>query len=517
VQLAFSKRRDSHISAGDARPEDGPFLCMNPDCRRLVTLHRTSPNYHFQHARGKGSPECSLFGGRLELTVRTIAPARREVSSRPPRSRGPVLLFSGDTPGDFSLDVRLPDTDPARPWAGTIVVHERGERRVQFERVRYGVSHMRPQQNYRIECKGDVDLVYRALIDATAVGLDQELNVFPYSTHGVEQLESGRALRCDKQYWIISRHEIAQSADCTVAAFSTQPWLGWWVSSLRLPSFTSLSSDQVRSLEAWVQRPLAPESSRVIIRTPQPHHFLDSGIAVFPVETELLILEAREQTGLRLECDGIARGAVESLDDLGLYACRIGGPGRWTVFNGSRALLAWEVRVCPVFNAPSITLISKESHIDLFHPDAASFISNAGNRREQIDLRVSDPRLFALVEINGHSPVDEPNGNLLAIDPQTVRSISAANFGRLEIVTAAPDALALDSRRLAFLKGRSRWLQGVSSISYPQPSIAMSGRPREAAPPWVKTLARARWPGKLAPHVRALARDLHQAGVWHVS
>lgn len=516
MQSAFSKRRDSHISADDARPEDGPFLCMNPDCRRPVTLHRTTP-YHFQHSRGKGSPKCFLFGGRLEQAVRTIAPGRLSDPRRLPSSRGPALLFSGDTPADFSLEIRLPDTDADHPWTGTIVVHERGERRVQFERVRFGVSHMRPQQNYRIEFKGDVDPGYRALIEGAAVGLDQVLNVFPYGTHGVELLESGRALRCDKQYWMVTRDEIAQPAECRVARFSAQPWLGWWVSRLELPNLLSLSSDQVRSLEAWLQRPIAPESSRVIIRTPMPHHFLDSGIAVFPVETESLILEAKEQTGIRLECDGIVRGSVEPLDELGLYACRLGGAGRWTVLNGARALLAWEVRVCPVFIPPSIVLVSKESHVDLFHPDAASFISRAANRQEQIHVRVSDPRLFALIEINGHSPLAEPNGNLLPIDPQSIQSISAANFGHLEIVTAAPDVLALDSSRLDYLKGRSQWLQGISATSCRQPLIGMSGRPRDAAPLWVKTLARARWSREFAPQVRALARDLHQAGVWHVS
>lgn len=516
MQLAYSKRRASHISADEAGAEDAPFLCMNPDCRRPVTLHRTSPHYHFQHARGKGSPKCFLFGGRLELVARTIAPARRGELSRPPRSTGPTLLFSGDTSTDFSLEIRLPDVDATRPWSGTVVVHERGERRVQFERLRYGVSHLRPQSAYEIKCNGDIDPEYRALIDGLTVGLNQIFNVFPYGLRGTELLESDRPLRCDKTYWIITQQAIAQPTDCAVAAFSTQTWLGWWVSRLDLPSYVSLSSDQVSALESWLQRPLMPESTRVIIRTPTPHHFLDNGIAVFPLETESLVLEAKEQRDLRLEFDGVAKDSLGPLDELGLYSCLLGGSGRWTVFCDSRALLTWEVRDCPVFSPPSIALVSKDSQIDLFHPDAARFVSTAANRREQIHLRVGDPRLFAVVKINGHSLQSESDVNLCPIDPQVIRSIRAANFGYLEIATASPGAILSDSELLKPLEGRIRWLHGVATSSNDRELIAMSGRPSTEAPRWITALVRARWSSAFAPQVRSMTRDLVRAGAWHV-
>lgn len=516
MRIAYSKRRDSHIIADDAKSEDAPFLCMNPDCRRPVTLHRTSPHYHFQHSRGKGSPDCFLFVGRLESEIQAITPIKTPATSGPQRSSSPSLLFSGDTPDDFSLTIRLPDVDPERPWVGCIVVHERGERRAQFERIRYGVSGLRPQALYLLECRGDIEPGYKALVQGATVGLNQVVNVFPYSIGGAALLESDRPLRCATQYWVITRESMTLPADCEPVHFYTQPWQSWWVSRLEIPAFATLSTRQITVMESWLRRPLRRESSRVIIRAPTPHHFFDTGVPVFPVETESLTIEATAFEELRLELNGVEQATPDALGTAGLYVCRLGRLGRWTLFSKSRRLLEWEVADCPTFSPPSIVLVSKESQIDLFHPDAAAFISNSAARQEKIQLRVGNSRLLAIVAINGDSTHDDPSADALPLDSQSIRSISAGNFGSVEISTVERGAGAFDGKLLASLAGGIRWLQGLSTVANDRDTIRMSGHPSHDAPRWIKSLASAHWSGRLLPQIRLMERNLHDAGVWHV-
>jgi hypothetical protein len=516
VQIAYSKRHDSHIVADDAKPGDAPFLCMNPECRRPVTLHRTSPHYHFQHSRGKGSPSCFLFVGRLETAIQTSSLPKDAADRSPQQSTSTSLLFSGDTPSDFSLEVRLPGVDPGRPWSGSIVIHERGERRVQFDQIRRRVSGLRPQTSYQLECRGDVDQDYKVLLRVADIGLNQALNIFPYSIGGTSLVESGRPLRCGATYWIISREPTALPVDCDPVRFLTHQWQGWWVSRLELPNLANLSNLQVLAIESWLGRPLSRESSRVLICSPFPHHFSNSGIPVFPIETQSVTIQTSDFGEPRLELDGATQTGPDAQAAAGAYVCRLGSRGRWSVLFGSRRVLEWEVAQCPTYRPPSIVIASKGAQIELFHPEAAAFISAGALRQDEMELRFAEPKLLALIEINERSLPEDLPGTALPLNPQKIESITAGNFGSVEIATIRAGADMFDEQFLKSLVGSVRWLHGLSIASVAGDLIRMSGQPRHDAPPWIKVLASARWSRRFAPQIRLIELNLHNAGVWHV-
>lgn len=517
MQRAYSKRRNALIAADDARSEDGPFLCVNPGCRRPVTLHRTFPSRHFQHWRGKGNPECELYGGRPGQGPVPVNVIHRSTAHGEPAKDYASLLFGGDTTSDFSLDIRLPDIAPGTSWPGTIVVREYGSRPITFDRLRRGVLGVRPMERYRFEYRGVVDPDYVEYLESIDLGLNQRVNVFPYAVTRGSKVSQAQPLRAANNYWLLTQDPLETPPNIAPLTEPAVVWHGWRVMRLKLPQFATLQGQLLRDIESWLGHPIVSESARSQIARPVPHHFSEVGLPVFARETEAVFVQVIAADEYRLERDGLLDGSVDQLAGQGVLRCGLGDCGRWTLFADGGAILRWEVEECPFLEPPAVTLAATGGAIPLFSEGAIPWLEDRIRNGQDVSLQLPHESLTEVVSINDERCVSDATNQIIRIDLGALSSIQGASFGNLQITRASATVQDTATRIPDELVSRVKWLKTMVAPNRTSGWLGMAGRPNDAAPTYIRDLQRVRWPNFLAPQLRYVERELRRLGVWDVS
>lgn len=504
---AVSKRTSQEIHASDASRHDGPFVCINPSCRRPVTLHRTRPNPHFQHSRGKANPACEHYGSRSDRIS-----SFRISSASSPSGAGvevPILAFFGDAPAHFSLSLRLPQPRPEEVWEGSIVIHEHGERIVSYDRLNHPVSDLRPRAEYSISFRGAVSEDYRRLLRADPPGLRQNFNLFVYGLGATRLLQPGEALQAAKDYWVLSKDPVPRIGDPSWIVHSTA-WHGWYVTLISLPAFDGLPNDERACVEEIFGRPLRPDRLRAVIVSPLPHHFSDAGIPVYPDTVRELQIELNESQNVELWCSGQRRGAIRFGGRAGSCTAELDQCGRWALEVNGQRLLEWIKSEVDFFEPPGISLNAGGEEIPFLSKRAQSWLDTqpAGGT---FVIRCPSAEVAECLSVD-HAKLVPASLEVELLVAGREHSIEAGNFGRLTYgrrINAVRAQYELDD-----IRPKAEWLRNIALHAAFCGPHRLHGSPAPEAPGWIAELKRMGWADSLLAQVRAIEGQLIRAGVW---
>jgi hypothetical protein len=505
---AVSRRTSREIDAKDASLHDGPFVCINPSCGRPVTLHNTRPNPHFQHSRGKANPSCEYYGSRTgQISSFRIS------TSNAPRALGgrevPVLTFSGDPPADFLLSLRLPGPPAERIWDGSIVIHEHGERIVSFDQLKDPILHLRPKTEYAVTFRGDVPEEYRGLL-RDIPGLRQDFNLFVYGIDAARLLEPYESIHADKDYWVLSKADLPSIGDPAWIRHSVA-WHGWHVTLISLPSLRVMSNAQRAGVERVFQRPLHPDRFRAVILAPPPHHFFDSGIAVYSDDVEELQIALSESSKVDLLCDGERRGAIRCEPQQRICRAEFDRCGRWTLMSDGQRVLEWIKSETDFFEPPGINLSVGGEDIPLFSHQVQSWLEA---QRADGSLLIRSPNAAVAASILVDNEPFPPASLEMVLPHFADREhwIDAGNFGRL---TYSRRAKITEIRReLDDVKAKVTWLKGIALHAKCVGPHRLRGIPEPEAPGWIAELKHMGWASSFIAQIRDIEDRLIRTGVW---
>lgn len=507
---AVSRSTSREIDASDANPHDGPFVCINPSCRHPVTLHRTRPNPHFQHSRGKANPACEHYGSRPGQisAFRISTPSPSKVVGW----EGPILKFSGDPPAHFALSLRLPLPRPGESWDGHIVIHEHGERIVSWEQVKQPVQDLRPRTGYPVTFSGEVSEEYRLLLQNDLPGLRQDFNLFAYGIGATRLLEPYEALQADKDYWVLSEKPLPPVGAPAWIKHSIS-WHRWYVTLLSLPPLRSMSDEDRAGLERTLQRSLVAPRFRAVIVSPLPHHFSDAGIPVYPDDVGELQIELSGSSKVELLCDGERRGTirVRALD--GIRIAEIHQCGRWTLTLNGHRILEWIKSKVDFFEPPGVGLSAGGQEIPLLSQRAQSWLeAQPAGGTFLIRIPSNEVAECLLVDNAPVAPASLEIAQSVAADREHL--IDAGNFGRVAYgrhARAREPLYELDG-----VRAKVMWLKSIALHPEFSGPHRLTGSPEPSAPGWVADLKRVGWTRSLIAQLREIERHLTRAGVWRV-
>ena len=406
--------------------------------------------------------------------------------------------------------MRLPPPQPEEAWDGCVVIHEHGERIVLCDQLKQPILDLRPKSDYLISFRGEVPEDYRRLLEGEFPGLRQRFNLFPYGIGAARLVEPDEAIQADRDYWVLSKEPLPHIGEPSWIRHSIA-WHGWHVTLISLPSFRTMSNGERAHVERIFQRSLLSARLSAVIVSPLPHHFSDSGIAVYPDDVDELQIALGEPLEVQLSCDGQRRGTIRYEAQEGICTAEFDPCGRWTLTLSGQRLLEWIKSEVEFFEPAGISLRAGGEEVPLLSQQAQSWLEAAGNT---VFIRSPNAEVAECLSIDNTPSAPATLEIELPATADRVHSIDAGNFGRLTY--GRPTHAGEEPYDLGDVRAKVTWLKSMALHERFSGPYRLQGNPEPRAPGWIAELTRVGWASSLIAQVRDIQNQLVRVGVWRV-
>lgn len=466
---------------------------------------------HFAHVSGKADPDCEeYFGGNYFYAGRKYQSRLNDLTSRDADTS--ELYFDVETSGP-TLSLWLPSAQGSGVWEGSIDISTAtANRRMSSQHLESGrfVAFELIDGQWNVATVGDVSSDYTMRLDLGPGALESGINIFDATRSPGRKVPPFARVRLGDAVWVVTRDVEFQtrapsaSVKCERRAFVG----GWIVLFVELPQ--ECNRDLIQRIGEWLQRPIGLPRARVWVEQPFPIRITSRGTHVYRRNVDMVVLRADQIVDLEI-LETKTKRRVLHVHDTTYAEWRDVSPGYWTVRANGSEFVRFEVCSENIVRPPALEILCGDMPFESLFELHEHIASIDPHRLQSINVSMhwSAPELGALLRVDDVKLDLMPDARSVQVVVTPGVVISASNMGiaawrSSEMQTVLPQVF---HNKIESLRERARWLLSIASPPTADSEVIRHIPKSLINDQVIGRLVLAAWCQKLAPQVRALAKE----------